>query len=364
MALDSAYLNAEGKPVQVGDRVWCPGRNLSGAGSGFSIIGYDVSNEAAPTRVTTVHVAQSELFYPGEARGVLLLDDWMISGHSGAVVIHDVSNPLVPVEVGRGYSTNTSLNPRMPWPLLIDGDDVLWGGLDTGNSFTWDGIVGVTLQSGGTVILPTTPGRFEGTSGNIAQSGQNGAVGWDDRWVAAVDTGGVRVWDTQDPGAGGVLAACSGTVRSVVHIEIAGVDYLWVPGWGGGQELFDVSDPTTPVELTVGQISVGSSNTASPDTIVAAQPVEWAPWLVVGVVTDDAGNTVDLYDFSVPTAPVRRSSVHWYSGGTLTTSNMAVRYVFCARDRAYITDHNGRLLVYEITEVDQPLDVIGRWGGA
>ena len=254
--------------------------------------------------------------------------------------VYDLSDPRAPVllhtEVGSGFTKEVKL-----------GDDLLFTqgecGCGTREGPEWEAYdkVGVRIWD---LADPSSP-ELVGTIGDPVSVVHN--LWYQDGWLYVTDyeADGVRIYDVSEPAVPREVWSWVPS-EGFVHDQVVVRDRLYV-SWWKGLTVFDVADPTAPVEI--------GTFTGLVPALHNAWPTDDDRY--VYTTSEIPGGGLSILDFADPSAPERVGDVE----GTVPASsvhNVAIRDGF-----AYTAWYAEGVVVHDLSDPLHPREV-GRYDTA
>jgi hypothetical protein len=237
--------------------------------------------------------------------------------YSGSVYVFDVSVPSFPLELTKMLPSDGGAYDRFGHAMAISGTIAVvgapWGGTNgSGVAYVFDlSIPSAPVQLA--KLLASDGSAFDSFGGAVAIQGTTvivGAIGDDDNGKNA---GAAYIFDISDPTAPveNKLLASDGTtidwfgsavaVNGALALVGAPIDDFFGSNFGSAY-LFDISDPSNPVETKLIGSNVGTSDqfgfsvALNGTTALVGAPLQG--------VSQDARGAVYVYDLSSPSVPV------------------------------------------------------------
>ncbi|MDX2472130.1 MAG: hypothetical protein QNL91_00320, partial [Candidatus Krumholzibacteria bacterium] len=246
---------------------------------------------------------------PGAARGIVVTGSkaFLADGYSGLQVI-DITDPWLPTIVGTINTPGYSYEVRVAGDLAYVADHT--GGLR---------IIDISDITNPVEIGSYVPGF---TALGLAVQGHLAFVGFG-------TSGGVHIVDVSNPALPTLVAALTTNTGDARTVDVAG-DHLYVAAGNVGMVVFDISTPTSPVE--VGKVSVNGSVNA-----VAVQGNR--------LVFSADGLGLVVCDVTDPTKPVATSTIPL--PGTQ-------RHVSLDGNRAFVANDGTGIYAFDISNPYSP----------
>ncbi|HEY1272041.1 MAG TPA: hypothetical protein VGF08_08650 [Terriglobales bacterium] len=297
---------------------------------------FDISNPSAPVQVSKYQPANTSLDmeYLQVANNV----GYFASGRGGGVHIVNLSDPLHPALITRLTSANGAYDNVEN--VTIDGTHLYIPNYRNNSSAIqiWD------------VSTPATPFLITTVYGTDGVASHDVTV-IDNRMYVSGWGGNVDIWDVTD--VDHQPPTLLGTFQSESHVQFSWPTedghYLVCPhelATGGDVRIYDISNPASVSEVAILSAPAWGISAVAPEEVKIVGNLLYVAWDQAGLI---------IFDISDPTHPVMVGSYDTYPG--LSTAGpfegaWAV-YPFLGQDKVLVTDQATGVHVLDATGVSQ-----------
>ena len=216
------------------------------------------------------------------------------------------------------------------------GTNSAYTSTNTSNGRLQLSVGGLGTPTGQLYVSGVTPKDL--TNGGVATSGYGSVVSVQGRYAYSLNYGGfkLQVFDASNPASPVDVSNGGVSIASPISLYVQG-RYAYVTYYGGGLNIYDISNPSTPV--LVGNVSAGLQ-----------EPFVYVQGRYAYIVSQ-LTNKFQVFDVSNPASPVDITA-----GGVATGSGPDA--IFVQGRYAYVLDSSSsKLQVFDVSNPASPVDV-------